>query len=1011
MINDRSFSEDTRVKIPAILTLTRLGYNYLSLKDRKDIDTETNIFVEIFNSSIKRLNPDIDAKELSMLLSNIRNDLNNDDLGEAFYKRLVNQVGTSSSPKLIDFANIENNDLNVVTELTYKNGEDEFRPDITLLINGMPLAFIEVKKPNNRDGILKERERINIRFQNEKFRRFINISQILVFSNNMPYDDADIDPIQGAFYSSTSKTKAFFNLFKEEPQNIVKLTTATEELDSITENFILQDTNYQSLKNSVEFETNKDLSTPTNSIILSLFSKNRIFDILKYAFAYVKYTDDEGKYHLEKHIMRYPQFFASKAIQNKLDTEVKKGIIWHTQGSGKTALAYFNVKWLTDYFQKKNIIPKFYFIVDRIDLRDQAASEFLKRGLKVNLIDSRANFVKDIQSPVSTSSLSGEQEITILNIQKFSDDAKALENTPYAINTQRVYFIDEAHRSYNPTGSFLGNLVNSDKNAIIISLTGTPLLKDWFKGVFGDYIHKYYYNQSISDGYTLKLIREDIETQYKDQLSKALADIEIQKGSMEEQEIYAHNKFITPMLEYIIKDLTKTRIRLNDNIGGMVVCNSSKQAKGLYELFKLKYENKPENEFSPIRASLILCDVADKQFRKEEVKDFKEGKVDILFVYNMLLTGFDAPRLKKLYLNREVKDHNLLQTLTRVNRPYKQLRYGYIVDFVNIKEQFDKANKAYWEELNDQLGNEAKHYSNLFKSTSEIETDITDIQNKLWRYDTSNLEEFRKQIDTIKDRKDLSEIKKVLEKAKELYNVIKFSNHTELLEKLDFSKFRKLLTIVSDRIGLLNIKESMEKNNNTSALLNEALENIVFQFIKIGEAELKLADDFRDTLKRTREAIVQNFDIKDPEFITLKEQLEQYFKNRDFEKITSEDMNKDISVLNKIYDAAIELNRKNAELQRKYDGDIKFARIHKAVIRDRLLDADEVKIFTVLNNIKHQIDEKLLQQDLLQNKNFFGKEVKRDVALGFGDIPFDTIDLIKDNIVKEYVNERAGIQW
>ena len=203
----------------------------------------------------------------------------------------------------------------------------------------------------------------------------------------------------------------------------------------------------------------------------------------------------------------------------------------------------------------------------------------------------------------------------------------------------------------------------------------------------------------------------------------------------------------------------------------------------------------------------------------------------------------------------------------------------------------------------------------------------------------------------------------------------------------------------------------MEKNNNTSALLNEALENIVFQFIKIGEAELKLADDFRDTLKRTREAIVQNFDIKDPEFITLKEQLEQYFKNRDFEKITSEDMNKDISVLNKIYDAAIELNRKNAELQRKYDGDIKFARIHKAVIRDRLLDADEVKIFTVLNNIKHQIDEKLLQQDLLQNKNFFGKEVKRDVALGFGDIPFDTIDLIKDNIVKEYVNERAGIQW
>lgn len=1011
MANDRDFSEDTRVKIPAILTLTRLGYEYLSLKGRTDIDPETNIFTDIFNSSIKRLNPDIGDKELSMLLTNIKNDLNNDDLGEAFYKRLVNQVGTISSPKLIDFENIENNTLNVITELTCKNGEDEFRPDITLLINGMPLAFIEVKKPNNRDGVLAERKRINDRFQNEKFRRFINISQILVFSNNMPYDDADIDPIQGAFYSSISKTKAFFNQFKEETSNKKELLAGVKDLDTAVENFVLQDTNHQSLKNGVEFETNKGLDTPTNSIILSLFSKSRIYDILRYAFAYVKYTDDDGKYHLEKHIMRYPQFFASKAIQHKLDDGVKKGIIWHTQGSGKTALAYFNVKWMTDYFQKKNIIPKFYFIVDRIDLKDQATSEFLKRGLKVNLIDSRANFVKDIKSPVSTSSLSGEKEITILNIQKFSDDAKAIKKNEYAINTQRVYFIDEAHRSYNPTGSFLANLVNSDKNAIIISLTGTPLLKEWFKGVFGDYIHKYYYNQSIADGYTLKLIREDIETQYKDQLNKALADIEIQKGSMEEQEIYAHKKFITPMLEYIVNDLTKTRIRLNDNIGGMVVCNSSKQAKGLYELFKQQYENKPQNEHSPIRASLILCDVADKQFRKEEVKDFKEGKVDLLFVYNMLLTGFDAPRLKKMYLNREVKDHNLLQTLTRVNRPYKHLRYGYIVDFVDIKEQFDRANKAYWDELNEQLGDEAENYSNLFKSASEIETDIKDIQSKLWRYNTSNLEEFRKQVDAIKNRKDLSEIRKVLEKARELYNIIKFSDHLELIDKLDFHKFKKLLTILDDRIGLLNIKESMETDSHTSALLNEALENIIFNFIKVGEEELKMADDFRDILKRAREAVAHNFDQKDPEFITLREQLEQYFKNRDFEHITADEMNKDIITLTHIYDEATDLNRRNAEIQSKYDGDVKFARIHKSVVRDRLLDADEAKIFTILSGIKHQLDGRLLQQDLLQNKSFFGREVKRDVASGFGDIPLETIDLIKDNIVKEYVNERSGIQW
>ncbi|MGC4388074.1 hypothetical protein ABXW34_19730, partial [Streptococcus suis] len=89
----------------------------------------------------------------------------------------------------------------------------------------------------------------------------------------------------------------------------------------------------------------------------------------------------------------------------------------------------------------------------------------------------------------------------------------------------------------------------------------------------------------------------------------------------------------------------------------------------------------------------------DKETRKEEVAAYKNGEIDVLFVYNMLLTGFDAPRLKKLYLGRQVKAHNLLQTLTRVNRPYKSFRVGYVVDFANISREFEKTNQAYFEEL------------------------------------------------------------------------------------------------------------------------------------------------------------------------------------------------------------------------------------------------------------------------------------------------------------------------
>ena len=119
-------------------------------------------------------------------------------------------------------------------------------------------------------------------------------------------------------------------------------------------------------------------------------------------------------------------------------------------------------------------------------------------------------------------------------------------------------------------------------------------------------------------------------------------------------------------------------------------------------------------------AALILHDIGSKEERKDWVEDFKAGKIDLLFVYNMLLTGFDAKRLKKLYLGRVIRKHNLLQALTRVNRPYKDFRYGYVVDFADIRKEFDATNKAYFEELQAELGDEMEHYSHLFKSAEEI---------------------------------------------------------------------------------------------------------------------------------------------------------------------------------------------------------------------------------------------------------------------------------------------------
>ena len=1003
------FNEDTRVKIPSILHLTRLGYTYLSLKDTS-WDENTNIFKDIFIASIKNINNSKNLKddEVLRVYDDISLLLENDDLGKAFYDRLTEKSGI----KLIDFEDFNNNTFNVVTELTYKKDEDEFRPDIILLINGMPLVFIEVKKPNNSDGVRAERKRIETRFQNKAFKKFVNLTQLMIFSNNMEYDNESSEPIQGAFYATSSYHKPIFNYFREEEN--LDLESLLNPLDENVENFVLKDTNYQTMKSSPEFLTNKNPNTPTNRLSTSILSKDRLAFILKYAIAYVHETNG-----IEKHIMRYPQIFATKAIKAKLDDGVKKGIIWHTQGSGKTALTYYNVKHLTDYFQAKNIIPKFYFIVDRIDLLDQSKKEFSSRGLTVHTISSKKDFIDDIKKTTAINNHTGKAEITVVNIHKFDDDPNKIVTQDYNFEIQRIYFLDEVHRSYNPKGSFLANLNESDPNAIKIGLTGTPLLGDDYnsKALFGGYIHKYYYNSSIADGYTLRLIREEIETNYKMQLEKILKDIEILKGDADKKYIYSHKSFVEPMLDYIITDFENSRVRFNDNsIGGMVICDSSEQAKEMFEIFNKKYASRTDTKEKIVKTSaLILHDIGTKQERKDWVEDFKDGKIDFLFVYNMLLTGFDAKRLKKLYLGRIIRKHNLLQALTRVNRTYKDFRYGFVVDFADISKEFDATNKAYFDELQSELGDEMEHYSNLFKSKEEIEEEIKEIKEILFKFDTTNAEIFSSQINQIEDIKQMQGIVKVLDNAKSLYNLIRLTGNYELLDKIDFAKLTLLYREAQNHLNLLNLKNKVEDGEDTTNLLNTALEDIVFMFRKIGEEELVLADKLKDTLRKTREALAGNFDKKDPEFISLKEELERLFKKKKLSEVSQEEMNANIGALNKIHEKIKELNRQNNLLSSKYNNDPKYARIHKRLVERRDISKRESQIFEALAGVKIDADEKVLSNtDMLNNESYFERMMISNVIARFKneqkiELNTDATKYINKLVVNEYINEFNGV--
>lgn len=309
------FNEDSRVKLPAILHLTRLGYKYLS-KDDAEWDMSTNIFPSVFRESVRGINPDreFEEDELSRLLAETILLLDNEDMGKAFYERLVQK----SDIRLIDFEDFSNNSFHVLTELPCINGDEEFRPDITLLINGMPLIFIELKKPNNKEGVLAERKRINDRFKNPKFRRFMNITQVMVFSNNMAYDSDSPQPIEGAFYAAPAQDGVKFNYFREEQNLQIDRLLAPE--DETVEDCVLKDNNLEVIKFNPEFLTNKDPNSPTNSLSTSLFSHARLAFLLKYAFAFVQ--QEAG---IQKHIMRYPQIFATKAIEQRLDAGGARG--------------------------------------------------------------------------------------------------------------------------------------------------------------------------------------------------------------------------------------------------------------------------------------------------------------------------------------------------------------------------------------------------------------------------------------------------------------------------------------------------------------------------------------------------------------------------------------------------------------------------------------------------------------------------------------------------------------
>jgi len=446
----------------------------------------------------------------------------------------------------------------------------------------------------------------------------------------------------------------------------------------------------------------------------------------------------------------------------------------------------------------------------------------------------------------------------------------------------------------------------------------------------------------------------------------------MQEGSLKKRDIYAHPKYVAALLEYIVDDFRRSRIALGDSsIGGMIVCDSSDQARMVEETL---------SGYPEISHVLILHDVDDKETRRGYQEDFKKGKIDLLVVFNMLLTGFDAPRLKKQYLGRLVKEHNLLQTLTRVNRPYKSFRYGYVVDFADIRAEFDKTNQAYFKELQAELGGEFERYRDIFKSQEEIEQDIRAIQDKLFMYATDNAELFSQQITALDDKQELLALRQALDTYKELMNIMQLFGYEELAQKFTMENLHALYTEVNNRISIVNLKQNMRDGEDVSGLLSLALDQIEFHFRKVSEGELVIADKFQDVLEKTRQELARNLDTMDPEYISLLEELKRIFKKKNIEELTADEMEQNIQELERIRKAAAQQNLRDQMLCAKYKNDVKYMRTHKRIKATPSLIGSDPVIFNVLMGIKVAVDQKVLKnQHMMDNHAYFTREIMPEI--------------------------------
>ncbi len=662
-------SEYFQSELPAIELFKKLGYEYFDAKG----EMYEVVLEERLSTSLKKINPWLNENNLQKV---VRKLLASSTMGSSLmeinseiHKLITRADALSLKPttddkpiavKFIDYENLDNNEFLVVNQMKFKGQRANSIPDLVVFVNGLPLAVIEAKNQKVDISDIPDLE-----YYQSNSPKLFHYNQIL----------GAINRISG-LYGTIEASMKFYSKYNE---------IASAELIALLDNE----------------------PTPQDILIYNLFEKRRFLDIVKY---FVIFEVVEGK--TIKKLPRYQQLRAVNKIVDRLKNENRGGVVWHTQGSGKSiTMIYLATKLRAETSGFDN--PTILILTDRTDLDNQIRSTFNRVGFSnVNQANSIAHLkilLKDSYGKTITST-----------IQKFQERAEEKRKVEVLSEKENIFvLIDEAHRSqYGLTASYMRQ---SLPNAKFIAFTGTPIDKEnkstlhEFYG--GDYIDKYTIKQSVADGNTLPILYETglskffIEKELLDaEFNKMFGNESAKKQAILKTKATGLDKNAVARVEECAKSIVehyKNKSYL-DGFKAMIVCHNRYQAIAYKKAFNKLAEQGQNNFQSKVIMSFDtkkdpqeFYDLATLEVdTKKAIEDFKlpfgdendksrGGKrqfdnTAFLIVSDMLLTGYDAPILQTLYVDKILKEHNLLQAIARVNRTRKGKVAGYVVDFAGI---------------------------------------------------------------------------------------------------------------------------------------------------------------------------------------------------------------------------------------------------------------------------------------------------------------------------------------